>query len=125
MKFKSGEKTSTSLIQHAGAKVLVILGIEGNFITVTLAAHICNEPKNIKDKDLASFYRRLLFLNAATATLTGTIHFGLVEGLGIFLMWSRPIEDLDFDEFKGALDLVATRTLLFILILRKEFGFIV
>ncbi|RLG49448.1 MAG: hypothetical protein DRN90_01695 [Thermoproteota archaeon] len=124
LKLKPGENSSSSLIQHAGAKLLVIVGVEEGFITVTLAAHVCNEPKNVRDKDLAGFYRRLLFLNAANVTLTGTIHFGLVEGLGIFLMWSRPIRDLDFTEFKEALDLLSGKTLLFFILLRKEFSFI-
>ncbi|HIE23768.1 MAG TPA: hypothetical protein EYP68_06020 [Candidatus Korarchaeota archaeon] len=124
LKFSSDKESSSSLIQHAGAKILIMVGVEGEYVVVTLAAHVCNEPKNIGDKDLASFYRRLLFLNAANVTLTGTIHFGLVEGLGIFLMWSRPIEDLDFDEFKGALNLVAARTLPLIFVLQKEFGFV-
>jgi len=116
------------VISYGGVSVLVNVGVEKDgVVSATLLAPMFKEPLRAKDKDLARLYRTLLLLGASTFTHSGSIHVGIVGEESkrvISLIWSKPAEFLEFEEFKYALDMISERCGALMFALAKDFSFL-
>lgn len=127
LKLEPGASVADLAIEHRGINIVVNVGVEqGDVVTVTMFAPMFRDPQGVKDKDLARLYRTLLRLNASTFTLSGTVNFGVMgaERGFIAIMWSKPVDFLEFSEFKYLLDLLSEKCSMMIPGLVREFGFL-
>jgi hypothetical protein len=95
---------------HVGVKLL----LEDNLLMV--ASPVMNLPET----NLLPLFRKLLTLNYAD---TFDAAFSLNERFGtIDLQIKRPLEDLDYSEFRRAVGIVGRAANKFIRVLRTDFG---
>lgn len=95
-------------------------------VSATLLAPMFKEPLRAKDRDLARLYRTLLLLGASYMH-SGSMHVGIVGEESkrvISLIWSKPAEFLEFEEYKYALDMISKRCGALIFALAKDFSFL-
>jgi hypothetical protein len=74
----------------------------------------------VPTENVVAFFRQLLMWNNLA---TDIAHFALDDKQGaIFLVWRRPFENLDYSEFKDALETISTVNLNAIVMLKRSFN---
>jgi hypothetical protein len=108
---------ASTLITHAGISTqVVVCQLKGRPIDVIFSSASVKLPQ----ENLVAFFRQLLMWNNLA---TDVAHFALNDEQGIIcLVYRRPYEGFDYQEFKHALETISTVNMNCILLLRKQFG---
>jgi hypothetical protein len=108
---------SSTMVSHNGISTqVVVCQLKGRPIDVIFSSGCVKLPQ----ENLVAFFRQLLVWNNLA---TDVAHFALNDDQGVIcLVYRRPYQGFDYDEFRHGLETISTVNLNCILLLRKQFG---